>query len=138
MPMNATLAASFLTKWLCVMRSPIRYLLAPTSVCLVLSAAHFIHAQQHIYATLCILGIISLMIRHPICLRLNQVAMLLLSAEWLHTLIERYHAQADGQAWPKIALLIILLVLVHLSCAVLLQHHRVRHYFGYPRQFIFR
>ncbi|WP_427977741.1 hypothetical protein [Agarivorans sp.] len=121
------------------MRSPIRYLLAPTSLCLVLSAAHFIHAHQHIYATLCIMGFISLMIRHPICLRLNQVAMVLLSAEWLHSLIEGYQERTtDEQAWPQMALLMVLVAIVHLSCAILLQHHRIRHYFGYPRQYIFR
>ncbi len=121
------------------MRSPIRYLLTPTCLCLILSATHFIHNHQHIYATLCVMSFISLIIRHPICLRLNQVAMLLLSIEWLHTLVEGYHIRAnDEQTWPQIALLIVLVAALHLSCAVLLQHHRIRHYFGYPRQYIFR
>ncbi|MGY5452855.1 hypothetical protein ACVFI8_18205 [Agarivorans sp. MS3-6] len=121
------------------MTSKIRLLLAPSCFCFLLSAAHFYHAQQHIYVSLCIMGFFSVLIRHPMCLRFNQLAMLLLTAEWINTLAEIYVLRsAYDQPWMRMAVILGLVALFHFISALLFQHHRIRRYFGYPRQYLFR
>ncbi|MEE1675569.1 hypothetical protein SNR37_000895 [Agarivorans aestuarii] len=121
------------------MQSSIRWFLAPCCICFMLSAAHFYHAYQQIYVALCIMGLFSILIRHPICLRLNQCAMLLLTAEWINTIAEIYVVRsAYDQPWLRMAFILGLVALLHLATALLFQHYKVRRYFGYPRQFLFR
>ncbi|MDO6687301.1 MULTISPECIES: hypothetical protein [unclassified Agarivorans] len=121
------------------MQSSIRLFLAPCCICFLLSAAHFYYAQQQIYVILCVMGFFSVLIRHPICLRLNQCAMLLLTAEWINTLAEIYVIRsAYDQPWLRMAAILGAVALLHFASAMLFQHYRIRRYFGYPRQYLFR
>ncbi|WP_432453915.1 MULTISPECIES: hypothetical protein [unclassified Agarivorans] len=121
------------------MTSHPRLLLSPCCLCLLLSAIHFYQAQQLIYVLLCVLSLCSVLVKHPICLRLNQAGMLLLCGEWINRVVQIYIQREDlPQAWLQIAIVVGAIGLLHFVSALLFQHHRIRRYFGYPRLYLFR
>jgi len=102
-------------------------LLAPVVLSLVLLAAHFLRAGQHVLVLLALAGIPLLAIRRRWAMRVVQAGLVLGAIEWVRTLLVLARRRlALGEPWGRLAVILGAVALLTALSALLFQTRRLR------------
>ena len=93
--------------------------LTPVIISALLTAAHFLLANNLIFVAICLLVLLGLLIRRPLIVRIVQVALLLATVEWIRTIFVFISLRTKMDLpWTRLAIILGVVALFTLASSL--------------------